>query len=149
LGLRASEDLADIAFELPGTQISEFNGKQIAVHAQHGRHADRQMYVGAALLRAKLEKRVDTRQDDHPSREASGYCRLFSPGQAAESISCGRKFDVTHEVWQERPSPLPPRPLRRIARGPRATLPWTGAASICPRTSPWRSAPRGPAADSD
>ena len=32
------------------------------MHAQHRRHADGQVHVGAALLRAELQERVDARQ---------------------------------------------------------------------------------------
>jgi hypothetical protein len=66
LPLRAGQDLTDIAVELGHSQVAEFDRQEIAMHAQHGRHADGEVHVGAALLRAKLKERVDTRQGDTP-----------------------------------------------------------------------------------
>jgi hypothetical protein len=52
LGFR--QNLGDVALKLHGTQIAELDRHQIAVHAQHRRHAHREVNVGAALLRAQL-----------------------------------------------------------------------------------------------
>ena len=47
-------------------------GIEIAVHAQHRRHADGQVHIGAALLRAELQERVDTRHSQScPFKEVS------------------------------------------------------------------------------
>ena len=53
------EDLGEITLELRVADVAELDGHEIAVHAQHGRHADGQVHVGAALLHAKLQERVD------------------------------------------------------------------------------------------
>jgi len=39
----------DIGFEFGIAQIAEFDRHQIPLHAQHGRHTDRQVQVRAAL----------------------------------------------------------------------------------------------------
>ncbi len=48
------ENLGDIALELGIAQFAKLDRHQITVHAQQGRYADRQVYVGAALLGAEL-----------------------------------------------------------------------------------------------
>ncbi len=60
LQLVLGQHLGNVAFELGLTQIAEFDGHEIAVHAQHRRHADRQMQVRAALRHAQLQERVDS-----------------------------------------------------------------------------------------
>ena len=62
LVLRVGQNLGDVTFQLPRPQLTELDRQQIAVHAQHGRHAHRQVHVRAPLLRAELQKRVDARQ---------------------------------------------------------------------------------------
>jgi hypothetical protein len=39
----------------------ELDGQQVAVHAQHRRHPDREVYIGAALGKAQLQECIDTR----------------------------------------------------------------------------------------
>ena len=53
------EDLGEITLELRIADVAELDRHQVAVHAQHGRHADGQVHVGAVLLHAKLQERVD------------------------------------------------------------------------------------------
>ena len=53
------EDLGEIALELRVADVAELDRHEVAVHAQHGRHADGQVHVGAALLHAELQERVD------------------------------------------------------------------------------------------
>ena len=60
LQLRLGQDLRDVALELRVAQVAKLDRQQIAVHAQHRRHADGQMQVRAALRRAQLEERVDS-----------------------------------------------------------------------------------------
>src|SRR5690606_36647665 len=55
-----AHDLGDIAFELRLAQIAELDRQQIAMHAQHGRDADREVDVRAALIGAQLQECVDT-----------------------------------------------------------------------------------------
>jgi hypothetical protein len=43
-----------VALQFRVGQIAELDGNQIAVHAHHGRHADRQVQVGAALRHRQL-----------------------------------------------------------------------------------------------
>jgi hypothetical protein len=64
------------------------------MHPEHWGYADGQMHVGAALLRPKLQKRVNARQGDHPL--LAGITELFCPVRAGESTSRAKKFDVTH-----------------------------------------------------
>ena len=59
LVLVLGEDLGEVALELRVADVAELDGHEVAVHAQHGRHADGQVHVGAALLHAKLQERVD------------------------------------------------------------------------------------------
>ena len=47
------------ALEFGIGQIAEFDRHQVAVHAQHRRHADRQMDVGTALGETQFQERVD------------------------------------------------------------------------------------------
>ncbi len=49
LQLVLRQHLGDVALEFRLAQIAEFDGHQIAVHAQHRRHADGQMQVRATL----------------------------------------------------------------------------------------------------
>ena len=58
--LRRSQNLGDIALELGVAEVAEFDRHQIAEHAQHRRHADRQVQIGAALRHAQFEERVDS-----------------------------------------------------------------------------------------
>ena len=58
--LARSQHLGDVAFELRLTQVAKLDGHQIPVHAQHRRHADGQMQIGATLGHAQLEERVDS-----------------------------------------------------------------------------------------
>ena len=67
LRLRPRQDLGDVALQLGRAHVPEFDRQQIPVHAQHGWDADGQVHVRAPLLRAKLQKRVDTRQGDNPN----------------------------------------------------------------------------------
>ena len=46
------QNLVYVAFELAIAQVAELDRHQIAVHAQHRRHAHRQVNVRAALLGA-------------------------------------------------------------------------------------------------
>ena len=59
LALRLGQDLGDVAFELGVAQVAELDRHQVAVHAQHRRHADGEMDVGAALREAELQECVD------------------------------------------------------------------------------------------
>ena len=61
------EDLGEVAFELRVADVAELDGHEIAVHAQHGRHTDGEVHVGAALLHAELQERVDA---SHGSRSS-------------------------------------------------------------------------------
>ena len=55
------EDLAHVAFEFRVGQLPELDGQQVAVHAQHRGHPDREVHVRAALREAQLQKCVDAR----------------------------------------------------------------------------------------
>ena len=54
LGLGTGQDLGDVAFQLRGAQVTEFDRQQVAVHTEHRRDADGQMNIGATLLRAEF-----------------------------------------------------------------------------------------------
>ncbi|GFE84543.1 hypothetical protein GCM10011487_65430 [Steroidobacter agaridevorans] len=54
----AIHDLDDVALELGLAQVAELDRQQVAMHSQHGRQADREMDVGAALVGAELQKGV-------------------------------------------------------------------------------------------
>ena len=60
LDLRLGQNLRDVALELGLAQIAELDRHQVAVHAQHRRHADRQVQIRAALGHPQLEERVDS-----------------------------------------------------------------------------------------
>src|SRR5580698_2085852 len=62
LVLRARQDLGDVALKLGVPEVTELDRQQVPVHAQHRGHADGQMHVRAALLRAQFQKRVNARQ---------------------------------------------------------------------------------------
>src|SRR5689334_11752394 len=98
LGLGPGENFRDIALELRQPEVAELDRHEVAMHAQHRRHPDGQVDVGAALLRAKLQERVNTRQGHTPRGICGGLRTLFSPHRAAESTACKWKFDVTHGV---------------------------------------------------
>jgi hypothetical protein len=58
--LRLTEDLFDIAVELRIAEIAELDRHEVAVQTQHGRDADGEVHVRAALRQSELEERVDT-----------------------------------------------------------------------------------------
>ena len=60
LQLRLGQHLGDVGLEFRLAQVAKLDRHQIAVHAQHRRHADRQVQIGAALGHAQLEERVDS-----------------------------------------------------------------------------------------
>ena len=60
LALRVAQDLVDVAFELGVAEVAELDRHEVAVQAQHRRHADGEVDVGAALREAQLQERVDT-----------------------------------------------------------------------------------------
>jgi hypothetical protein len=43
--LRLGQHFCDVAFQLGFAEVTEFDGREVPMHAQHGRHADRQMQV--------------------------------------------------------------------------------------------------------
>jgi hypothetical protein len=51
-------DLGEVALLLGVANVAKLDGHEVAIHAQHGRHADGQVHVGAALLHAKLQEGV-------------------------------------------------------------------------------------------
>ena len=59
LGLVLGEDFSQVTLELRVADVAELDGHQVAIHAQHGRNADGQVHVGAVLLHAELQERVD------------------------------------------------------------------------------------------
>ncbi len=54
--LGIAEDFHDVAFELRIRQVAELDRHQFAIHAQHGRNADGQVDVGAALGKAEFQE---------------------------------------------------------------------------------------------
>ncbi len=60
--VRRCQDLGDVALELGLGEVAELDRQQLAVHAQHRRHADRQVHVRAALRGAELQECVDSCQ---------------------------------------------------------------------------------------
>ncbi len=53
------QDFEQIGFEFGIAQLAELDRAQVAVHAQHRRHADRQVDVGAALREPEFQECVD------------------------------------------------------------------------------------------
>ena len=54
--LRIAEDFHDVAFQLGIRQLPELDWHQVAVHAQHRRHADGEVDVRAALGEAQFQE---------------------------------------------------------------------------------------------
>ena len=54
------QNLGDVAFEFRISEIAELDRDQVAVHAHHGRHADGQVQIRAALRDGELEECVDS-----------------------------------------------------------------------------------------
>ncbi len=151
------EDLGEITLELRVADVAELDGHEVAVHAQHGRHADGQVHVGAALLHAKLQERIYAGHGG----ESSGYV-VCSPKHAtvrrASSVTqCAilrePRGDIPHflakgdvntagaflSLLQEMrnvPHSAREPELSGIFRGPRAAPAWSGSACPCRPTWP-------------
>jgi hypothetical protein len=71
LFLLLAQDLEQIALELGVAQIAELDRHQVAVHAQHRRHAHREVHVRTALLGAEFQEGVDACQRRAPGEYAA------------------------------------------------------------------------------
>ncbi len=74
--LRLGQHFRDIRFEFCLSQVAEFNGNQVAVHAHHWRHAHGQVQVGAALCDGELEKGVDSCHKTKAYAQAIGFSSI-------------------------------------------------------------------------
>ena len=56
--LGGGEDFADVGLELGGAEVAELDRHEIAMQAEHRRHADGEVHVGAALGQAELQEGI-------------------------------------------------------------------------------------------
>ena len=82
--LGGCQDLADIALEFGVAQIPELDRHQVAVHPEHGRYADGQVDVGAALREAELQEGIDA---------GHGFCSV-RPQAARSSASRSSSMEL-------------------------------------------------------
>ncbi len=66
------QDLEHVSFEFGIRQLPELNWHQVAIHAQHRRHADGEMHIRAALGETEFEKCVDTSHLGRNSKKSDG-----------------------------------------------------------------------------
>jgi hypothetical protein len=52
--LRIAQDFREVTLKLAVGEFAKLDGHEVAVHAQHWRHADGEMDVGATLGEAQL-----------------------------------------------------------------------------------------------
>ena len=55
----ARQDLHHVGLEFGTAEVAKPDRHEVAAHAQHGRHAHGEVYVGTALGQAELEKGVN------------------------------------------------------------------------------------------
>ena len=133
LVLRAGEDLRYVALELRRAHVAELDRQQIAVHAQHGGHADRQVHVRAPLLCAELQKRVDARQANVPPGAPAKRC-LARKGLQDQQLVAGNLTERTNFGKAHAGCPAGPGGVRPHRRPPPG-----GSAQFRKRSSAARS----------
>ena len=57
------QNFEHVTFELGVRQLAKFDRHQVAIHAQHRRHADGQVHVGTALCEAEFQERINASHD--------------------------------------------------------------------------------------
>jgi hypothetical protein len=54
--LRVAQYLHDVAFQFGVTELAKLDGHQVAIHPQHWRDANGEVYIGAALCEAEFQE---------------------------------------------------------------------------------------------